>query len=164
MVAGSLPEESHTSGLIKILERLIPLGKYFLATTMIVFGIMHFVYADFVSRLVPDWIPGHLFWTWFTGAALFLSGVSIMINIQRRTAALLLGSMILAWFILLHIPRAIADPHSGNGNEWTSVFEALAFSGIAFLIAGKPSHSPTSVGYVPDQVKVTAPKMNKQNR
>jgi hypothetical protein len=35
---------------------------------------------------------------------------------------------------VLHIPRGIADPHSGDGNEWTSVFEALSFSGIAFLI------------------------------
>jgi hypothetical protein len=46
--------------------------------------------------------------------------------------------MIFLWFIMLHIPRAIADPHSGNGNEWTSVFEALAFSGIAFLMAAVP--------------------------
>ena len=36
---------------------------------------------------------------------------------------------------MLHIPRAIADPHSGLGNEWTSVCETLAFSGIAFMTA-----------------------------
>jgi len=54
-----------------------------------------------------------------------------------RDVALLLGLMLFFWVFMLHIPRAIADPHSGNGNEWASVFEALAFSGIAFLIAGK---------------------------
>jgi hypothetical protein len=36
---------------------------------------------------------------------------------------------------VLHIPRAIADPHSGHGDEWSGVFEALAFSGIAFILS-----------------------------
>lgn len=102
---------------------------------------MHFIYTDFVATLVPEWIPGPVFWTRFAGVALIGSGLAIMINIQQHTAALLLGIMIFLWLLLLHIPRAIADPHSGDGNEWTSVFEALAFSGIAFLLAGKPYRS-----------------------
>ncbi|HTD98887.1 MAG TPA: hypothetical protein VK668_06350 [Mucilaginibacter sp.] len=137
VVAGSLSGESNL-GLIKFLEKLIPAGKYFLAITMVVFGYSHFVYTDFVVTLVPNWIPGHLFWTYFSAVALMLSGLAIILNIQRRTAAALLGIMLFLWVIILHIPRGIADPHSGNGNEWTSVFEALAFSGIAFLVAGKP--------------------------
>ncbi|MEP6465698.1 MAG: hypothetical protein ABJB05_05310, partial [Parafilimonas sp.] len=76
-------------------------------------------------------------WTYFAGTALALSGIAIIINIKRKLAANLLGLMIFIWFIVLHIPRAVADPYSGNGNEITSVFEALSFSGIAFLIAGE---------------------------
>ncbi len=41
--------------------------------------------------------------------------------------------MIFLWVILPHIPRAMADFH--NANETTAVFEALAFSGIAFMLA-----------------------------
>jgi hypothetical protein len=41
--------------------------------------------------------------------------------------------MIFLWVILLHIPRAAADLR--NTNEMTAVFEALAFSGAAFLVA-----------------------------
>jgi len=137
VVAGSLPLQGNNSGFTKSLGMLIPVGKYFMAITMATFGWMHFLYPDFVTPLVPNWIPWHLFWTYFAGVALMLSGIAIIINIQRRTAAALLGLMILLWFIMLHVPRAIADPHTGNGNEWTSVFEALAFSGIAFIIAGK---------------------------
>ncbi len=137
VVAGSLTQKSNASYKFRLPEKLIPFGKFFLAITMIIFGIMHFVYTGFVATLVPGWIPGPVFWTRFAGVALILSGIAITLYIQRRTAALLLGIMIFLWLILLHIPRAIADPHSGNGNEWTSVFEALAFSGIAFLLAGK---------------------------
>jgi len=139
IVAGSFPEEQTTSGFINHAAKLIPFGKYFFCTTMIVFGFEHFIYPAFVATLVPNWIPGHLFWAYFGGVALIVAGLAIVLNIQANLAAALLGAMIFLWFILLHIPRAIIDPYSGNGNEWTSVFEVLGFSGIAFLIAGKRS-------------------------
>ncbi|MEP6583665.1 MAG: hypothetical protein ABJA90_05350 [Ginsengibacter sp.] len=141
VVAGSLPQQRAKSSFIKLMGKLIPAGKYFIAVTMSAFGIDHFLYPEFVATLVPSWIPGHMFWTYFAGTALFLAGIAIILNLKRRLAARLLGLMILSWFIILHIPRAIVDPHSGNGNEWTSVFEALAFSGIAFIIAGKTKKS-----------------------
>jgi hypothetical protein len=155
VVAGSLSSERNTSAPIKFLENLIPLGKYFLAITMVLFGIMHFVYPSFVAPLVPNWIPWHMFWTYFAAIALIAAGLGIILNVIKyfstgldmlmdkllRLSALLLGIMLFLWVIILHIPRGIADPHSGNGNEWTSVFEALAFSGIAFLLAGKTEKS-----------------------
>lgn len=125
----------HGSGPV-FLEKLMPWGKCFFAIMLIVFGASHFVYPDFTKMLVPTWVPGSsLFWTYFSATALIMSGIAIMINVQRTQAANLLGLMLFLWVVMLHIPRAIADPHSGAGNEWTSVFEALAFSGIAFLIA-----------------------------
>jgi uncharacterized membrane protein len=103
---------------------------------MVVFGYMHFLYPDFVATLVPNWIPGHLFWTYFAAVALIASGLGILLNIQRRLAALLLGIMLFLWVIMLHIPRAVVALPADHGNEWASVFEALAFSGMAFLLAG----------------------------
>jgi uncharacterized membrane protein len=117
------------------LEKIIPAGRIFFSITMIAFGIDHFLYTDFVATLVPSWIPAHVFWTYFAGVALIGSGVAIIINFQLKMVGQLLALMLFLWFILLHIPRAIADPSSGYGNEITSVFEALAFSGIALAIA-----------------------------
>jgi uncharacterized membrane protein YphA (DoxX/SURF4 family) len=56
-----------------------------------------------------------------------------MIPLTTRLAATLTAVMILLWVPMLHIPRALADLH--NTNETTAVFEALAMSGIAFMIA-----------------------------
>lgn len=150
IVAGTFDRDSNNAEVIKFSEKLIPAGKYFFCTTMIVFGAEHFIYKDFVATLVPGWIPWPYFWTDFAGVALMLAGVVIAGNsllillfpnfptFPRRYAAFLLGLAIFSWFIVLHIPRAIADPHSGNGNEWTSVFEAFGFSGIAFILSGRP--------------------------
>jgi hypothetical protein len=45
--------------------------------------------------------------------------------------------MLFLWVVLLHVPQAIADPCGNLGNEWSSLFQALAFSGVAFILAGR---------------------------
>jgi hypothetical protein len=137
VIAGSYSWENiqPESALTRLLKKFIPFGKVFFSITMIVFGIDHFLYGEFVAALVPAWIPGHLFWTYFAGVALVGSGVAIIANIRLQLVASLLGTMIFLWFIFLHIPRAIADPYGNRGNEMTSVFQSFGFSGIAFIIA-----------------------------
>jgi uncharacterized membrane protein len=136
-VAGSFefqPLQKRTS-LIRLLELFIPMGSLFFSITMIVFGIEHFLYPDFVATLVPAWIPGHLFWTYFAAIALIGAGLAIILRVRLKGVAILLGTMIFLWFLFLHIPRAAIAPASDNGNELTSVFEALGFSGAAFVMA-----------------------------
>jgi len=137
VIAGSYGRENFQpkSAVTSLLVKLIPLGRVFFSITMIAFGIEHFLYGEFVKDLVPAWIPNHLFWTYFAGAALIGSGVAIILKIQLKLVASLLGIMIFLWFIFLHIPRAIADPYGNRGNEMTSVFQSFGFSGIAFIIA-----------------------------
>ena len=122
------------SNLFTALEKFIPLGSIFFSVTLVTFGIDHFLYTDFVAGLVPSWFADHLFWTYFAGVALISSGVAIILEISIKRVSVLLCIMLFLWLVLLHIPRALHDPHSGQGNEITSVFEALAFSGIALGI------------------------------
>lgn len=133
--AGSLPASPGSWGLIRFLEKFIPYNRVFFGLTMTLFGLDHFFYPGFVATLVPNWVPGHLFWCYFAGGALMLSGIAIILKIQLKTAAHLLALMIFLWLVMLHIPRAMVAPGSDKGNELTSVFEALGFSGIAILIA-----------------------------
>ncbi len=141
VIAGSYGEgrlRYNKSSIDSLLNTFIAIGRIFFSITMIVFGIDHFLYTEFVATLVPAWMPGHTFWTYFAGVALIGAGVCIILKIKLKFVSLLLGIMLFLWFILLHIPRAFADPYGTKGNEITSVFEALAFSGISFLIACTP--------------------------
>ena len=126
---------------------LLSIGRIFFAILLISFGIDHFLYTEFVATLVPNWIPGHTFWTYFGGIALIGSGVGILLKIKIELISLLLGIMLFIWFVILHIPRALVAPATDKGNELTSVFEALAYSGIAFVIAclSKPAEKEVSV-------------------
>lgn len=119
------------------LQKAAPLGLYFFAIMHFLFGICHFLYVQFINSIIPNFIPGHIFLTYLAGVALIAAGAGIILNIQRWLAANLLSATLLLWVLLLHIPRAVADPTGMESNEWTSVFEALAFSGVAFLIGTK---------------------------
>lgn len=135
VVAGAVSNPVSTHRVSAVTAFLIQAGRYFFAIDILVAGIMHFFYMPFVAMLVPAWLPWHFFWGYLAGVGLVAAGLGIMLNIKLRCAANLLGIIIFIWLVTLHIPRAIADPISGNGNEIVSVFEALGFSGIAFLIA-----------------------------
>ena len=135
VIAGCFPGKNENP-LIMFLGRLVPLGAILFSVTIISFGIDHFLYAKDVADYIPSWIPNHIFWVYFAGAALLGSGVGIMFKIKQRLSATLLGTMIFIWFIILHIPKAIFAPSADMGGEVTSAFLALAYSGIAFVIAG----------------------------
>ena len=139
VVAGSFPilreNELQANFITSLLEKIIPLGSVFFSIMLICFGIDHFLLTVWVAALVPNWIPFHVFWTYFAGVALAGSGVAIIFKIKLKLTAILLALMIFLWFILLHIPRGIADPYSLQGNEISSVLESFGFSGVAYLMA-----------------------------
>jgi uncharacterized membrane protein len=135
VVAGCFPTKTENS-LIGSLRKLIPLGTILFSITIISFGIDHFLFAKEASDYVPSWVPNHLFWMYFTGSALLGSGIAIILKIKPGLFAALLGAMIFIWFIILHIPRVIASPAAYIGSEIASACLALAYCGIAFVIAG----------------------------
>jgi len=135
IIVGCFSEKNETS-LTRFSTKLIRFGAILFSITIISFGIIHFQYAKDVAEYIPSWIPYRLFWAYVAGAALIGSGVAIILKIRQRLIATLLGTMIFIWFIILHIPKSIASPFAGKGGEVTSAFLALAYSGIAFVIAG----------------------------
>jgi hypothetical protein len=135
VIAGLFPKKNGDS-FTGFLEKLAPFGSILFAITIIDYGISHFLYAKEASDYVPSWIPYHLFWMYFCGAALLGSGIAILLKIRVGLSASLLGTMIFIWFISLHIPRVVVSPIADIGGELTSAFLALAYSGTAFVIAG----------------------------
>jgi uncharacterized membrane protein len=140
-VAASLPEENGSrsgklSAFVNSTAGFIYLGRFCLGCFMIQSGIQHFKFIEFVATLVPGWIPGAFFWSYFAGVALIAGGAGLLFPPTARLAAALSGLMIFLWVVMLHIPRAVAAPADQLRNEWTAVFEALAFSGLAFILAG----------------------------
>ena len=145
LIAGGLtskPEgsDSRFAAVADSLERLVPLATWFVGAFFAYCGVLHFVYVSFVASLVPPWIPGHVFWTYFSGVMLVAGGLGMNVRPTARLAAGLSALMLFLWVILLHIPRALANLR--DSNETTAVFEALAIAAAALLAAsGRPQRA-----------------------
>lgn len=112
-------------------KEFIITGQICLGLFLLITGVQHFMYTDFVASLIPVWFPGNaVFWTHFGGAALISGGFGLLIPYTASLAALMSGIMVFSWFWIIHIPRSFAGVSDG-----IAVFEALAVSGIAFAIA-----------------------------
>jgi uncharacterized membrane protein len=110
----------------------VDLGRCCLASFLILAGMQHFKYLTFVATLIPAWFPGSaVLWSQLAGVALLAFGVALLLPRTAALAALLTGLMIFSWFWIVHLPRVRTSVSDG-----IALFEALAFSGIALVLAG----------------------------
>lgn len=120
------------SRLVNAREGFITLGRICLGIFMLVTGIQHFIYTPFVASLIPGWFPGDpVFWTRFAGVALIAGGAGLQLPRTAPLAALLAGLMVFSWVWIVHVPRTL-----GAVTDKIAVFEAVAVSGIGFVLAG----------------------------
>jgi uncharacterized membrane protein YphA (DoxX/SURF4 family) len=103
------------------------------------FGIMAVVLLDAVPNLeaLPVWFPGRLVVGVLTGALLIPAGAGLVANRQSSRAAVLIGSVLLFWLIVLQAPRLIANPL--NGGIWVVAFEVVAIGAAAWMLAASLS-------------------------
>ena len=110
-------------------------GRLLFAIPWIIFGIQHYMYAGFVTTLVPAYMPFRAFWVYFTGTAMIAAGISFILCRQVRLAASLLGGMLLLFVLQLHTVTLTGNPH--NPVFWTRALQDIALAGAAFALASE---------------------------
>ena len=126
------------------LDKLLAFGRLFYAFPLAVFGADHFVFAKGIAEIVPSWIPGHMFWVYFVGTALFAASLSFVLKRHSELAATLTGIMLFSFVALMHIPNIVADP--GSRVPWIIALRDLSFSGGAFAFAGAQRNARSARG------------------
>ena len=135
-------------GLVKIvkelpqergIDKIMPFGRLFFAIPMAVFGSEHFTATAAIATLVPRWIPAHTFWVYLVGLGFLCAGLSIVVLVQARLAAALVGTTLLIFVIVMDIPAVVANPR--NRFFWALALRELAFSGGAFAFAMSPRNT-----------------------
>jgi uncharacterized membrane protein YphA (DoxX/SURF4 family) len=118
-------------------EKRLLVASAFFGLFFLICGWAHFQYSGFVDTMVPAWIPpSQRFWTYFSAMALLAGGAGVLVPPTRRVAAILSGVMVFLWVLILHIPLALK---MRNASELAGVFEALALTGVAWLVAAQTS-------------------------
>ena len=87
----------------------------------LVFGFMHFTFADQMVKAIPSFLPGGIFWIYLTGAGLISAAISLYI--QKLTKEAMIGVSI---FLVITIAM-IQIPGMGNPDP---MMQQMAMSGL----------------------------------
>ena len=111
-------------------DMMLRAGKYLFAIPFLIFGIVHFTDGRDMAMMVPDWIPGGVFWVYLTGIALIAAAVSIFAGKQVVLAMQLLALMLIIVVLTIHVPATINDM-----NHAPNLLKDVALAGGALLLA-----------------------------
>jgi uncharacterized membrane protein len=115
-------------------DRVLVLGPVLEAVALAMFAAEHFLAARDLSGIVPNWLPGPLFWTYFVGAALLAAAVSFVAWRCVRWSASLLALLFLIIVATIDLPNLPGHIHERL--FWTLTVRETCFAGGAMALAG----------------------------
>jgi uncharacterized membrane protein len=124
--------------------RILVLGPVFEAVALTIFATEHFFGARDLKGMVPPWLPGPLFWTYFVGAALLAAAISFIAWRCVRWSALLLALLFLIIVATIDLPNL--PKHIHERLFWTLAVRETAFASGAMVLAGSVWTRGRSIG------------------
>ncbi len=95
-----------------------------------IFGFMHFMFADKMQGLVPNYVPGGIIWVYIIGALLILAAIALIINKFAKAASYLLGFLLLGFILTIHLPAIMA----GDQAAMSSLLKDFSLMAAAMFI------------------------------
>jgi uncharacterized membrane protein len=112
------------------------LGRIFLAIPFLVFGILHFMGADQMAGMVPSWVPGGVFWVYFTGLAQVAAGVAFLTGKMAKLAGQLSALLVLIYILTIHLPGMMGAADAAAGQmSMMALLKDFGLMGGALLLA-----------------------------
>ena len=124
--------------------RILVLGPVFEAVALAIFAAEHFLAARDLMGIVPRWLPGPLFWTYFVGCALLAAAISFIAWRYVRWSASLLALLFLIIVATIDLPNLPKQLHERL--FWTLTVREMAFAGGAMVLAGSQWPRGRTVG------------------
>lgn len=116
------------------MDKFLALGRWLFALPFAIFGLLHFMNAQAMARLVPSFVPGGIAWIYFTGIVLIAASVSLVLGKLDKLGASLLALFLIVVVLLLHVPGAMAGGTEGQ-LAMTNILKDMSLAGGAMMYA-----------------------------
>lgn len=100
--------------------------------SLVPFGLAHFMYLDATTVLIPRWLPWHVGWAYFTGAAFIAAGLAVMLGVFARLAAALSTVQLGLFGLIVWVPRVLAG--AVTDFQWGEFVVTCALTAGAWVV------------------------------
>jgi hypothetical protein len=107
--------------------------------SLVFFGAAHFIDVKDTLSLIPNWLPGHLFWAYFTGCAFIAAGAAALTGLCARLAVTLSVLQLTLFLVLVWVPIVAAG--SRNPFHWSETILNIALMAGGWVVADSYSGS-----------------------
>ena len=114
-------------------RRGIRLPTMLFGISLIPIGLSHIFYTGQTVELIPTWLPFRTVLAYLSGAVQILCGLSVLLSIFLRSAALVEAGMVSLFAILVWLPAILTSP--GARLPWTAFFITLFFASSAWVVS-----------------------------
>ncbi|HKW46069.1 MAG TPA: DoxX family membrane protein [Gemmatimonadaceae bacterium] len=114
-------------------EKALRTARIFYGIGLIPFGLAHFTNLKDTTPLIPGWLPWHVFWAYFTGAAFIAAGVAIITGVFARLAATLSAFQIGLFTLIVWVPIAMSG--AATAPQWTEFLSSWVLTTVGWVVA-----------------------------
>ena len=141
-----LRRQGRTSDMPVASERTVRFAQVAFGLTCVFYGWSHFVYSDYTTSMVPEWLPARSGLTYLTGLGHIAAGIAIVVGVLPRLAITLEAIMMSLFGLLVWAPSFFAQPRpvwaTPPHNQWTEVVVNLLLVAAAVMVATSYRHRP----------------------